>query len=333
MNSYSGDEYVNIKKWAAEKIQEGFSWEDLFYLCVSQVEAETEFDRLQNDELLIPQDMEYHEWAQFIDLLRNSYTPITELYGISNGTSNSLPVPTDSGSAWVRYKNHLLGKYTGKRKMSDLAVDTLESNCHWMLNHLKRDTRITGAVKGLVMGSVQSGKTANMIGLVTMAAHYDWNLFIVLSGTIDNLRKQTRDRFHDDLTQSGGVSWHVLDYTRNADYMIDIDNQKQYLSDDLQMNLFQDNNSTGMWLHRYAIVCLKNSTRLRNLIKWLHSNPARAARMRIVVIDDEADQASINTVKMKEGVDEEEIERTAVNQLIIDLVKGNDDASLEIRKF
>lgn len=325
MNSYSGDEYVNIKKWAAEKIQEGFSWEDLRYLCVSQAEAETEFDRLQNDELLIPQDMEYHEWVQFIDLLRNSYTPITELYGISNGTSNSLPVPTDSGSAWVRYKNHLLGKYTGKRKMSDLAVDTLESNCHWMLNHLKRDTRITGAVKGLVMGSVQSGKTANMIGLVTMAAHYDWNLFIVLSGTIDNLRKQTRDRFHDDLTQSGGVSWHVLDYTRNADYMIDIDNQKQYLSDDLQMNMFQDNNSTGMWLHRYAIVCLKNSTRLRNLIKWLHSNSARAARMRIVVIDDEADQASINTVKMKEGVDEEEIERTAVNQLIIDLVKGNDD--------
>ena len=90
MNSYSSDEYVNIKKWAAEKIQEGFSWEDLLYLCVSQAEAETEFDRLQNDELLIPQDMEYHEWVQFIDLLRNSYTPITELYGISNGTSSSI---------------------------------------------------------------------------------------------------------------------------------------------------------------------------------------------------------------------------------------------------
>lgn len=325
MSSYSGDEYVNIKKWAAEKIQKGFSWEELLCLCVSPAEAEIEFDRLQNDELLIPQGMEYHEWVLFIDHLRKSYTPITKLYGISSGTSNSLPVPTDSGSAWVRYKNHLLGKYTGKRKMSDLAVETLEGNCHWMLNHLKRDTRISGAVKGLVMGSVQSGKTANMIGLVTMAAHYDWNIFIVLSGTIDNLRKQTRDRFYGDLSQSGGVSWHVLDYTRNADYMIDINNQKHYLSDNLQMNLFQDNNSTGMWLHRYAIVCLKNSIRLRNLIKWLHSNPARAARMRIVVIDDEADQASINTVKMKDGIDEEEIERTAVNQLIIDLVKGNDE--------
>ena len=46
--------------------------------------------------------------------------------------------------------------------------------------------------------------------------------------------------------------------------------------------------------------------------------------MRIVIIDDEADQASINTVKMGNPQDEEEIERTAVNQLIIDLIKGCD---------
>mgnify|MGYP007091021355 CR=1 FL=1 len=60
------------------------------------------------------------------------------------------------------------------------------------------------------MGSVQSGKTANMIGLATMAAHYDWNYIIILSGTIDNLRKQTRDRFMHDLLASGGVAWHIL---------------------------------------------------------------------------------------------------------------------------
>ena len=42
------------------------------------------------------------------------------------------------------------------------------------------------------------------------------------------------------------------------------------------------------------------------------------------MIDDEADQASVNTRKMKDVDDEEIIERTAVNQLIIDLVKGND---------
>ena len=325
MTGFSAEEYTSCKSWIAQKIGEGFTWEEVKHLCVSPEKAEAEFDYLQNEELVFPQNLEFSDWPELVNSVHSSYTPITDLFGISGGTSNTLPLPTDSGSAWVRYKNHLLGKYSGKAKMSDLAVATLENNCHWILNHLKRDTRVSGSVKGLVMGSVQSGKTANMIGLVTMAAHYDWNIFIILSGTIDNLRKQTRDRFFADLSQSGGVSWHVLDHTGKPEYLRDIHDNKTYLSDDLALNSYQNGVQSSMWMHRYVIVCLKNSRRLSNLIRWLHANPARAARMRILVIDDEADQASINTVKMKDVQDEEEIERTAVNQLIINLVKGNDE--------
>lgn len=324
MSSYAGDEYTSCKQWIAEKIQQGFAWEDVAHLCVSEEMEVTKFDRLQNDELIIPQNMEFFEWQDLVEAIRSNYSQITELYGVSDGETNKLGVPTDVGSAWVRYKNHLLGKYSGKPKMSGDAADMLENNCHWMLNHLERDTRSIGPVKGLVMGSVQSGKTANMIGLVTMAAHYDWNVFIVLSGTIDNLRKQTRDRFWDDLSQSGGLSWHVLDYTSNPDYMIDIDTREKYCPDDLSLNVFQEGVSTNKWLHRYVFVCLKNSKRLQNLITWLHAKQTRTAKMRILVIDDEADQASVNTVKMGDVEDEEEIERTAVNQLIIDLVNGCD---------
>ena len=84
-----------------------------------------------------------------------------------------------------------------------------------------------------------------MIGLVSMAAHYDWNFIIVLSGTIDNLRKQTRDRFFDDLTQSGGVSWHILDRTSNPDYMVDIKTKERYLLEDLHLNTYQDGKTSG----------------------------------------------------------------------------------------
>ena len=324
MNNYAGEEFIPCKQWVADKIEKGFSWQEVSRLCVSAEMSFDEFDKLQNEELIIPQNMEFNEWGLFINTIKDNYTQITELYGIADGESNNLTVPTDGGSAWVRYKNHLLGKYTGKPKMSGEAVDMLENNCHWMLNHLERDTRSIGPVKGLVMGSVQSGKTANMIGLVTMAAHYDWNVFIVMSGTIDNLRKQTRDRFLSDLTKSGGVSWRVLDYTSNPEYMIDVQTKEKYLADDLKLNIFQEGKSSANWMYRYVFVCLKNSKRLQNLITWLHSRPAKSARMRILVIDDEADQASINTVKMGNPQDEEEIERTAVNQLIIDLVKGCD---------
>ena len=325
MSNYASEEYNSCKEWVAAKIQEGFTWEDVKNLCVSPDQVEAEFDNLRYVTLEIPYTMELVDWRAFIAEIEGDYSPIVDMYGISaEGNSNTLPVPTDFGSAWVRYKNNLLGTYTGKPRMSDAAVSLVEKSSHWILNHIKRDTRAAGAVKGLVMGSVQSGKTANMIGLVSMAAHYDWNFIIVLSGTIDNLRKQTRDRFYDDLTQSGGVSWHILDHTTNPDYMMDIKTGDRLLLENLKLNSFQDGKSEGTWMHRYITVCLKNSTRLRNLIKWLQARPQRAAKLRILVIDDEADQASVNTRKMGADMDEDELERTAVNQLIIDLVNGRD---------
>lgn len=325
MSGFASEKYIDCKKWIANQIQAGATWEEVGNLCVTPENAEKELERLQYDELIVPLTMTLEEWRRLIAEMQDNYIPIVEMYGIDAGeNSNVLPVPTDSGSAWVRYKNSLLGKNTGNPKMSESAITFIEKNSHWILNHIKRDTRASGAVKGLVMGSVQSGKTANMIGLVSMAAHYDWNFIIILSGTIDNLRKQTRDRFFTELTQSGGVSWHILDYTTNPDYLMDIKTKEQYLLENLHLNTYRDGMMDNRWLDRYVTVCLKNSTRLRNLIKWLQAAPQRAAKLRILVIDDEADQASVNTRKMKQGVEELEQERTAVNQLIIDLVNGND---------
>ena len=328
MSNYAGNEYTECKKWISEQLNNGFTWEDVRHLCAAPGEEEQVFIELREDELIIPDNMEFEEWAAFVDYVKSGYSRITEMYGLSDGSnSGNLPVPTDESSPWVRYKNYLLGRLDGKLRIDDYSVTQIEANCHWILNHLSRDTRITGAKKGLVMGSVQSGKTANMIGLAAMAAHYDWNFIILLSGTIDNLRKQTRDRFETDLSASGGIiSWHILDKTGNPDYMTDTLTDERYTSNDLKLNSYVNGKSSNQWMHRYVTVCLKNSTRLRNLIHWLQTNPARAAKLRVLVIDDEADQASVNTRKMDPNeTDEELIERTAVNQLIIDLVNGNDE--------
>lgn len=327
MSGYASNEYTKSKKWISKKIQEGFDWESVKHFCVTPDKEYEMFEYLQEEEAIIPPNMDFEEWPLFVAEVQKGYSLIGDMYGISaGGNSKLLPVPTDLGSPWVRYKNYLLGKLDGKQRISDAAVTEIEKNSHWILNHLLRDTRTSGPKKGLVMGSVQSGKTANMIGLATMAAHYDWNFIIILSGTIDNLRKQTRDRFRDDLIASGGAFWHILDKTGNPDYMKDIESNDTYTTDGLTLNMYQEGTPSSGWMHRYITVCLKNSTRLRNLIKWLHANPARAARLRVLVIDDESDQASVNTRKMDlDETDEELLERTAVNQLIIDLVNGRDE--------
>ena len=74
--------------------------------------------------------MSFDQWKEFVDNVHGNYTQITVLYGIADKNSNNLGVPTDAGSAWVRYKNHLLGKYSGKPKMSGDSVDVLENNLH-----------------------------------------------------------------------------------------------------------------------------------------------------------------------------------------------------------
>ena len=69
------------------------------------------------------------------------------------------------------------------------------------------------------------------------------------------------------------------------------------------------------------MVCLKQAGRLESLIKWLHGDREIASKIRLVVIDDEADQASINTCLMNvQDVEEENIDRTIINNLVVNLV-------------
>ena len=72
---------------------------------------------------------------------------------------------------------------------------------------------------------------------------------------------------------------------------------------------------------RYFTVCLKNPGRLKGLIQWLQSDANKQKQMKILVIDDEADQAGINTADINSAT-----VRT-INRLIRDLVNGRNEKS------
>ncbi len=48
--------------------------------------------------------------------------------------------------------------------------------------------------RGLVLGDVQSGKTANYTAICNKAADTGYNVIIILAGTMENLRQQTQER-------------------------------------------------------------------------------------------------------------------------------------------
>ena len=306
MADYESTIFQPCKEWIANELNAGKSWDDIFSLGVASDQREGRIADLIA-EFMWPEDLSVDEWDAFVADYKLTHITVSMAEGepviaIDNGiVRNYYPVPVGITSSWEQYKSYL------KSTMSEASVSDIQKSCVWVLNHLSSDTRKTGAVKGLVTGSVQSGKTANMEGLVSMAADYDWNFFIILSGTIDNLRKQTRDRFKRDLHNSEGILWSVLDFTSE---------DKRFRTEELKLNPLRGSKNFSQ---RYVTVCLKNRKRLEKLIDWLYDDPNRTGKLRIVVIDDEADQASINTAEITE---EEQQERCAINQLICNLVNG-----------
>ena len=148
-----------------------------------------------------------------------------------------------------------------------------------------------------------------MAGVIAMAADLGYNFFIVLSGTITNLREQTAKRLYGDLALINKkadpnlkMSWEVLDNLSPKSP----DNQR-LSSLKLSGQINGESNP-----HRYLTVCLKNKKRLRDLLGWLQMQDSleRTGMLKVVIIDDECDQAGVNTADVAAG------EQTRIFQLI-----------------
>ena len=218
-----------------------------------------------------------HDWIAIATQEKNSEENSKELEEIGettilvdDETVSDITVPTLAESAWQKYKVTLKANGFRLESINEIEKSTLE-----LLKRLQKNGQEVR--KGLVMGNVQSGKTANMAALMAMAADWGWNMFIILSGTIENLRVQTQNRLLEDLGVDSTITWRGI---------VDPSNHSQT---DKTSDLNFTNKSA------YFTVCLKNKTRLENLIKWLQYDQKKKEQMRIIIIDDEADQAGVNT--------------------------------------
>ena len=303
-----------LKKWISVKRNKGnWSWQQVAEANKTDektLQAFLDNQKEDNDwpELSVPQ------WKAFVksqEEEENSKLQVIDQRGVtflySGDEDNSITIPTREDSAWQCYRQKL--KDYGFRQDT---IDIMEEGTLRILRKLNKDTRELGPVKGMVVGNVQSGKTANMAALMAMAADYGWNMFIVLSGTIENLRLQTQKRLTKDLySDTCALSWKVIEKPKAIE---------QYGCRAMDYRWKSD------CPDRHFTVCLKNSKILRHLIGWLRRYPDSMSQMRVLVIDDEADQAGINT-------NQEQNERTAINRLLMDLVNNtNFDPEVTVAK-
>lgn len=295
-------DYYPCNDWIVRSRENNISWDEIRLAKKSSEEELLAFLKNKTEEDYWPK-IDVDLWERIVDLNKeNEEKSNRVLESLEKGLlkdekeDNSMTIPIDKKSSWQLYKKNLLEI----KKWDEESVSNIENSTLNILKRLSNDTREIDPIKGLVVGNVQSGKTANMTALMSMAADWGWNFFIILSGTIDNLRKQTQDRLLEDLKAEGNLYWDSLEHLSSNS-----GKQIQYLS-------------FGKESHqRYFTVCLKNSTRLKSLIEWMQKDKNKYEQLKIIVIDDEADQASINTA------DIEKEERVKINSLIVNLVEGN----------
>lgn len=303
--------YDGSRGWVRKKRDKGIEWERLYFADKGSEEKLAEFIEARIDEDDWPSDMNTVLWRALVMAMKEAEEKSQKIGSggatlKSSDENNKVTVPEDERSAWQLYRRHLINEKGFKKT----DVDNIEKSCITVLKNMSDDTSKVGAVKGLVLGNVQSGKTGNMAGLMAMAADWGWNLVIVLSGTIENLRKQTQKRLYSDLYHAGNLTWVSYEHLSNSSPL------GQRASD---LHFEKDSNQ------RYMTVCLKNKTRLENLIDWLQKDKKQMEHMKILVIDDEADQGGVNTANIYS-----ESDRKTINKLLINLVSGKNKAGDEV---
>lgn len=254
---------------------------------------------------------------------------------------------------WPAYRNVLLSKGWPAEAVVDLDISTRE-----VVSRLSDPTNeVPYQSKGLVVGYVQSGKTAQFTGTIAKAVDSGYRLIIVLGGTLDILRTQTQRRLDMELVGKeniiGGMDLENPDHRKEIDYLDDSDWDK-FLShgvqpseagfvDIVRLSGYSDDykrlakglnalefrsglrdrtkplfHPDNLFRADAKIVVVKKNTRvLKRLVADLKSLRVDLAEIPALIIDDESDQASVNT---KRPSLKEKRERTAVNREISNLL-------------
>ncbi|WP_314856972.1 Z1 domain-containing protein [Stomatobaculum longum] len=164
-------------------------------------------------------------------------------------------------------------------------------------------------IKGLVLGDVQSGKTANYTAICNKAADTGYRIIIILAGMQENLREQTQERLDAEFT--GRKSEYYLDPKAEQGIKNTPVGVGRYghakkivaftsVTKDFDSGVLRSNNLGIENVNCPVVLVIKKNKRiLNNLIKWLESNntlnAAGQIELPLLLIDDEADNASVNT--------------------------------------
>jgi hypothetical protein len=189
------------------------------------------------------------------------------------------PGPDPSDTFWPRMERYLQdpqGKNWDRK-----TVESIDETSTEVLRHLDNPRETSFRTQGLVLGHVQSGKTANFAALAAKAADSGFRFIIVFSGVTTMLRTQTQERLYKDLTLDQTTDWFTVTNL-----------QQDYAEGPIPLGTaLAHANQPG---HACLAVIKKHHVVLENLLTDLRVANAALTQCPVLIIDDECDQASVN---------------------------------------
>lgn len=213
---------------------------------------------------------------------------------------------------WNRYEKYLLEDKGWPRSSIDKSIDNTTNK---VMNAIANpNEKIAIERKGMVVGYVQSGKTAHYIGVINKAIDAGYKIIIVLAGMHNNLRSQTQSRIDEEVLGFETSIDYLLNQMKKEPNIIGV-GKKLIVHSDSQTLTSRDQNGdfngdrTKIFVSPEVttiFVVKKNYKVLDGLINYFKTNKKHSvdkntgrkymdANYPLLLIDDEADQASINT--------------------------------------
>lgn len=223
----------------------------------------------------------------------------------------NLPLNRDFESHfWKHYREYLVIK----KKWPSQIVNSLDRFSSLVLSKIEDPNRIgSWDRRGMVVGNVQSGKTANYTALITKAVDAGYKLIVVLAGVHNSLRSQTQERLNEEFL---GYDLEVIQKITGQEKRIGV---RRMFSSHRVVNTLTSSAEKGDFktvVARQAgiipsttgdpiiLIIKKHVTILKNLNDWatnlgvIDKNGRKIVQdIPLLLIDDECDYASVNTKK------------------------------------
>ena len=209
---------------------------------------------------------------------------------------------------WKLYKEHLLREgsldFASVNLLGEVTLPKLMNCLGNPLDELdKQRVRY-----GLVIGDVQSGKTSTYGGLICKAADAGMKVVILLAGQTETLRQQTQERMEEDIV---GYTIRIDENKAEKTDRVGVGLLEKYTpivtaytsyQNDFKVNSGKTMSSLEAQASLVMFIVKKNIPVLKRLYNWLTSanqtlNDDGKLPYSLLLIDDEADNASINTKK------------------------------------